>query len=119
MAPPRVYEVYRPAPQRTSNATAIIRSMRVSFQLCFTASRHANSHPVYRFSTPIATSFLAARSGPGQAMTQHGKHRRKSPKVFRKATLRYKGNLRTNIEKLLVNGMCRLREGQPGAYATV
>jgi hypothetical protein len=41
MAPPSVYEVYSPAPQRSSIATAIITSIKVSVQFmiqCFLSS---------------------------------------------------------------------------------
>jgi hypothetical protein len=90
MAPPSVYEVYRPAPQRSSNATAIITSMTLSFS-------HASVLPLTHFTPglpasqpPMRLFRIAARNRLGQAITDRNKasaqNRRGS---FRKATLQF------------------------------
>src|SRR5262249_566091 len=104
MAPPSVYEVYTPAPQRNSNATAIITSMKVSFQLRFSASSHAfRSRPAGFSTRQCRSEFL--RAGYDAARQGIDTYRRRSCKGDIPVV---KGNLRTNIAKVLVNGMCRL-----------
>ena len=120
MAPPSVYEVYRPAPQRSSNATAIITSMRLSFS-------HASVLPLTHFTPglpasqpPMRLFRIAARNRLGQAITHRNRHRRKIAEgLFERQHYSCKGNLRTNTAKVLVNGMCRLWVRQPVAHETV
>ena len=60
-------QVYRPAPQRSSNATAIITSMKISFQLCFSAFSRAFQTRPAGFPTAQATpSLLSLGVVPGR-----------------------------------------------------
>jgi len=69
MNPSSVCEVYRPAPQRSSNAIAIITSIKVSFQFCISGFLNA-----FHAKACSCDSFRCrSESLSRQVMTQHGK----------------------------------------------